>query len=62
MLGGLPDCVNACRAQHLGEWEVARHGHILRELQTLMRPDETKALPPAQGRRKRAWSVARVWQ
>jgi hypothetical protein len=61
VLGQVPDCVNACRVEHLGEWEVARHGHMLRELQTLMRPDETKALPAAPARR-RAWAVARSWQ
>ena len=63
VLGQVPDCVNACRAEHLGEWEVARHGHMLRELQTLMRPDDTKALPsaPTPGRRL-AWAPRRAWQ
>lgn len=60
-LGAVPDCVNACRVQHRGEWEAARHGHILRELQTLVRPDDPKALPPARGHRRCAWSVARAW-
>ncbi len=60
-LGGLPDCLNGCRVDHRGEWDVARHGHMLRELQTLMRPDETKALPAAPSSRARPWAIARSW-
>lgn len=43
------------------EWEAARYGHVLRELQTLIRPDAINALPPAPDpRREFAWAPIRA--
>ena len=62
-IGDVPDCAGACRAEHRGEWEAARHGHILRELQTLIRPDATRALPAAPApRRGLSWAPMRAWR